>query len=190
MKKFRTLLIASALSLLANQSFAESKKYTFEGNHSSVTWFANHFGFSNPSGKFTGVEGVINLDEQNPAKSSVEATIKISSLNTGLEKFDQHLKSADFFNLEKFATAKFVSKKVTLVKKDSARVEGDLTLVGITKPVVLNVKFNKSGMNPINQKQTVGFSAQASLKRSEFGINYAIPGVSDEVKLLIEVEAN
>jgi len=190
MKKFKTFLLASTLILSATSSFAESKKYSFESNHSSVMWFANHFGFSNPSGKFTGIEGVINLDEANPAKSSVEATIKIASLNTGLEKFDQHLKSADFLNLDKFATAKFISKKVTLIKKDSAKVEGDLTLVGVTKPVVLDVKFNKSAVSPITQKATVGFSATATLKRSEFGINYAIPGVSDEVKLLIEVEAN
>jgi polyisoprenoid-binding protein YceI len=190
MKKFKTVLLASALILSANSSFAESKKYSFEQNHSSVSWSANHFGFSNPSGKFTAIEGVINFDEAAPEKSSVDATIKIASLSTGLEKFDQHLKSADFFNLDKFQTAKFVSKKVKVVGKNSAKIEGDLTLVGVTKPVVLDVKFNRSAVNPINQKPTVGFSATATLKRSEFGINYAIPGVSDEVKLVIEVEAN
>jgi polyisoprenoid-binding protein YceI len=179
-----------ALTISVQSSLAQENKFVIEPNHTSVVWFANHFGFSNPSGKFTDIDGSIVFDEANPTKSSVDVTIKTASLNTGFTKFDQHLKSKDFFDVEKFPTAKFVSNKITVTGKNKAKIEGDLTLVGVTKPVTLNAKFNKSGVNPINQKETVGFSAVAVITRSEFGIDYAIPGVSDKVNLTIELEAN
>ncbi len=191
MKNIKVAILTLALLLSVNtNSFAEATQYQIEKNHTSVTWFANHFGYSNPSGKFTDIDGTITFDEKSPATSAVDVTIKIASLSTGLPKFEQHLKTADFFNVEKYETAKFVSKKVVVTGKNKAKVHGELTLVGVTKPVVLDVKFNKIGTSPITQKETVGFSATAEIARSEFGINYAIPGVSDKVKLLIEAEAN
>ncbi len=191
MKNLKSAIIALALFASVNtNSFAESAQYQIEKNHTSVVWFANHFGYSNSSGKFTDIDGTITFDEKSPAASVVDVTIKIASLNTGLPKFDQHLKTADFFNLEKYETAKFVSKKVVVTGKSKAKVHGELTLVGVTKPVVLDVKFNKIGTSPITQKETVGFSATGEITRSEFGIDYGIPGVSDKVKLVIEAEAN
>jgi hypothetical protein len=192
MKKLKLLSVSiAALFLASANSFAqEANQYKIDPNHTSVTWSANHFGFSNPSGKFSDIDGSITFDEKNPKKSEVSVTIKIASLNTNLPKFDQHLKSKDFFDAEAFPTATFVSKKVTVTGKNQAKVAGDFTLKGITKPVVLNVKFNKLGANPLSQKQTVGFSATAKIKRSEFGVNYALPNIADEVKLVIEAEAN
>ncbi len=186
------LLTAAAIcaSFISHNSFAQEVKYNIEPTHTSVIWSANHFGFSDVSGRFSEVEGVILFDEKAPQKSSVEATIKIANISTGMVKFDQHLKSKDFFDVEKFATAKFVSKKITVVGKNKAKIEGDLTLLDVTKPVTLNAKFNKAGVNPINQKQSIGFSATATINRSDFGIKYALPGVSDKVALAIEVEAN
>lgn len=169
---------------------AEPVKYQLESSHAFVSWTANHFGFSDQMGKFPDVTGEIIFDEKKMSESSVDATIKIDSLVTGSEKFDAHLKSADFFDVKKFPTARFVSKKVTATGKNKAKVEGDLTLHGVTKSVVLDVKINKKGTSIVTQKETVGFSATAQIKRSEFGIDYAAPGVSDEVKLVIEVEAN
>ncbi len=163
--------------------------YKFDPHHTSVVWTANHFGFSNPSGKFSEVEGDITLDEKNPAKSKVNVTVKIANLFTGYDKFDNHLKSSDFFNVEKFATATFVSTKIALTGKNTAKVTGNLTLVGVTKPVTLNVKLNKMAVSPISQKKTAGFTATALIKRSDFGIDYAVPAVGDNVKLLIEAEA-
>lgn len=191
MKKLKLLTATIlALSFFTKNSFAEENKYAIEPTHTSVLWVANHFGFSDVSGKFSEIEGSITFDEKNPAKSAVDATIKIASINTGLAKFDQHLKSKDFFDVEKFATAKFISKKITVTGKNKAKIEGDLTLLAVTKSVVLDAKFNKAGVNPINQKQSIGFSAKTIIKRSDFGINYAIPGVADNVNLIIEVEAN
>jgi polyisoprenoid-binding protein YceI len=187
MKKILTTI--ATLALLTSAANA-AETYKFDPNHTTVNWSANHFGFSNPSGKFTAVDGSLTLDEKNPQKSAVEVTIKIESLNTGLPKFDKHLKSVDFFDAEKFPTAKFVSTSVTLVGKKSAKVKGDLTLHGVTKPVTLEVKLNKIGVNPLSQKQTAGFSATTIIKRSDFGIDYAIPGVADEIKLNIEAESS
>jgi filamentous hemagglutinin family protein len=100
------------------------------------------------------------------------------------------LKSADFFDVEKFPTAKFVSKKIKVTGKDKSKIEGDLTMHGVTKTVTLDAKMNKSGISAVTQKPTIGFSATTEINRSEFGLEYAIPGVADKVKLVIEVEAN
>lgn len=190
MKKIKTLLTALTIALAANSASAEPAKYTVESNHAFVVWSANHFGFSNQMGKFFDISGEIMFDSKNIDKSSVNVTINLNSLVTGSQKFDDHLKSQDFLDVKKFPNAKFVSKKITSVGKDMAKVEGELTLHGVTKPVNLDAKINKVGVSSISQKETIGFSATTTIKRSQFGINYAIPNVSDEVSLIIEVEAN
>ncbi len=191
MYKSKLLFAAIFTSFFASQlASAEPVKYQLESNHAFVVWSASHFGFSDQMGKFPEIAGEIIFDEKKMSESSVDVTIKIDSLVTGSEKFDAHLKSADFFDVKKFPTAKFVSKKVTATGKNKAKVEGELTLHGVTKTVILEVKINKKGTSLVTQKETVGFSATAQIKRSEFGIDYAAPGISDEVKLKIEVEAN
>lgn len=190
MKKISILITTlSLISSLANAA-SNSDKYIFDPTHTSATWSANHFGFSNPSGKFSNIEGELILDEKHPNKSSVNVKINIAGINTANEKFDNHLKSEDFFNVKKFSTANFLSKKIVITGKNSAKVYGDLTFMGISKEIILNVKLNKIGINPIVNKKTAGFSANATIKRSDFGINYALPAIADEVKISIEAEAN
>ena len=122
MKKLKLLSISlTALFLASANSFAQ-EAYKIDSNHTSVTWTANHFGFSNPSGKFSDIEGAINFDEKNPKKSSVNVTIKTASLNTNLPKFDQHLKGKDFLDVEAFPTATFASTKVIRTGKNQAKV--------------------------------------------------------------------
>ncbi|MEK7801585.1 MAG: YceI family protein [Pseudomonadota bacterium] len=164
--------------------------YTLDPFHTNLYWKANHFGFSNPSGKFATVTGTVTLDEEHPAASVVDVTVNTGSVVTGIDLFNEHLRGANFFQSEKFPTAKFVSTKVDVTGKDIATVTGDLTLLGITKPVTLNVTLNKIGENPISKLKTAGFTATGVVKRSEFGINYALPGVSDDVQLTIDAEAN
>ncbi len=187
MKKILAIIVALSFACLSANA---ADTYKLDPNHNSVTWFANHFGFSNPSGKFTDIEGTLILDEETPQKSSIEVTIKTASLLTGLSKFDEHVKSADFLNVTQFPTAKFVSTSVMPYDTKSAKVNGNLTLLGITKPVTLDVKLNKTGIGLLTQKKTIGFSATATIKRSAFGMNFALPGISDEIKLFIESEAN
>lgn len=178
--------------MLANLSNANAQNniYKFEKNHTSVTWTANHFGYSKVSGKFIDVDGSITFDEKAPKNSKVEATINMNSIVTGLPKFDEHLKSKDFFDVKTYPTAKFVSKKVEITKGNNAIVYGDFTMLGKTKELILSVTFNKSAPNPMNKKPTIGFSAIASINRSEFGMSYALPNIADNVYLNIEAEAN
>ena len=187
-KKAAAILLLS-LPMVSNV-YAAAETYHFDPSHTNLTWQANHFGFSNPSGKFTDVTGTLVLDEAALEKSKVNVVIKPASILTGLEKFDTHLKSKDFFDAEVFPSAEFVSSKVTKTGENTAKVDGMLTLHGVSKPVTLDVTLNKLGEHPMNKVKTAGFTATTTIKRSEFGMSYALPGVSDEVKIAIEVEAN
>lgn len=188
-KTFAKAALLSALYLSTSLSAHAADKYTFDPTHTAVIWQANHLGFSNPSGRFMGIEGSITLDEKNPTNSSVSVTIPTGNVVTGIDKFNEHLKSKDFFNVSDFPNATFVSNKVEMTGKDTAKVHGALTLLGVSKDVVLDVKLNKIGENPLSKKKTVGFSAKTTLKRSEFEMKYGLPNVSDEVLITIEAEA-
>ena len=166
---------------------AASDTYTLDPSHTYVQWYINHFGFSNPSGKWM-ASGTVTLDEKNPQNSKVNATVKIADIVTGINELDNHLRSPSFFNTARFPTATFVSDKIDVINKDEANVHGILTLHGVSKPVLLHVKLNKSDMNPISNKQAVGFSATAQINRSEFGMDTYLPGLSDRVKINIEAE--
>ena len=185
------ILLSSLFAFFAITSSvnAKAEKFTLDPYHTNITWHANHFGFSNPNGKFAKSEGFIIFDEKKPEKSKVKVEIDTTSIVTGIDSFDKHLKSADFFNVEKFKSATFQSTKIVLGENNTAHIHGNLTLLGVKKPVVLEAKFNKVGENPFSKKKTIGFSATTTIKRSEFGMSYALGGVSDEVKLSIEVEA-
>lgn len=163
--------------------------YSFDPTHTSVIWSAVHFGKSSPHGIFSNIEGTLVVDEAAPEKSTVDVKIPTGMIATGIETFDNHLKSADFFNVEKFPAATFKSTRVEKTGDKTARVTGDLTLLGVTRPAVLDVTFNDKGVNPMNNKETIGFSATTTIKRSEWGINYALPHVSDDIPLTIEAEA-
>lgn len=162
--------------------------YTLDPNHTYVLWHANHFGFSNPSGKWY-ASGNLVLDEEKPQNSRVNVTIQMATLDTGNKDLDDHLKGELFFDVAKFKTATFVSNKVDVLGENSAKVSGILTLHGIAKPLILNVKLNKIGPNIITNKNTAGFSATTHLKRSDFGINTLLPGVGDDIEIQIEAEA-
>ena len=185
MKKLVLFFIFVTFSSL---SFAK-EIYKIDSSHASVVWRADHFGFSKPSGKFSDVSGSIIIDRDNPQNDSVEVTIKTDSLTTGLSKFDHHLRGPDFFDEENFPTITFKSSAISPYTRSKAKIRGHLNILGVDKMVTLKVKLNKEGKNPINQKQTIGFSATAKIKRSDFGMNYALPGIADEVEIEIEIEA-
>lgn len=165
-----------------------AETYTLDPLHSYVLWHINHFGFSNPSGKWM-ANGTLVLDEAKPQDSKINVTIQVGDFITGIPKLDEHLKSKDFFDVAQFPTATFVSNKVVMTGKTTANVFGTLTLHGVSKPVELHVKLNKVGISPITNTKTVGFTATTTIKRSDFGISAYLPGLGDEVKLDIEAEA-
>lgn len=186
----RILLATAAVVMFAMPVAAQAAEtYNFDPTHTNINWNANHFGFSNPSGRFGLKEGSITIDDAAPANSTVNVTIDVNGLVTGIPKFDEHLKSADFLDTAKFPEATFKSTKVEPGADNTAKVTGDLTLHGVTKPVVLDVKLNKQGENPMTKIKSVGFSGKTVIKRSEFGIDKYVPNVSDEVTIAIEAEA-
>lgn len=189
---FKKALVVSLLALsytLSSVAKAE-ETYLLDTHHTNVVWHANHLGFSTPSGGFSRVEGELVLDEENPVNSRINVTISTASVHTGIEKFDAHLKSKDFFNVEQFPMATFSSNTVEKTGADTAKVHGTLTLLGVAKPAVLEVKLNKMGIHPMLGKKTAGFSAVTTIKRSDFGMNYGIPNVADDIQVTIEAEAN
>lgn len=167
---------------------AAAEKFTLDNQHSYVLWEIAHFGFSKQVGKWY-VDGAVILDKDHPDQSKVEAIIKIDNLHTGLPELDKHLKSKEFFDAQHFPTATFVSNKVDIINDTSAKVNGMLTLHGVTKPITLMVTLNKTGVNPISNKMSVGFTATTTIKRSDFGINTLIPSLGDEVTIKIGAEA-
>jgi polyisoprenoid-binding protein YceI len=185
---FRRIALASALALAAAPAFAAT--YTLDPGHTQVVFSWNHFGYSNPTAQFGTVEGTLDFDAANPTKGSVSVKIPLASVNSNVAKLDEHLQSPDFFDAAKYPEATFKSTKVEKgAAEGQLKVTGDLTLHGVTKPVVLDVTVNKVGEHPMRKAQAAGFDATATIKRSEFGIAKYVPAVSDDIKLRITSEA-
>jgi polyisoprenoid-binding protein YceI len=168
---------------------AEEIHLTLDPQHSYLIWHAEHLGFSSQTGKWY-VNGTLSIDKEKPENSKVNVSVKIADLITGLPELDKHLLGPLFFDAAKFPTADFVSDKVEVLSKTSAKVHGILTLHGVSKPVTLDVTLNKIGKNPINDKDTVGFTAKTEIKRSDFNIKSLLPQVGDDVKIEIGAEAS
>jgi polyisoprenoid-binding protein YceI len=166
--------------------------YNTDPNHTLIGWRVSHFGFNDYFGIFGDATGTLILDPAKLNEAKVDITIPVSKVTTASAGLTGHLLragkdggKADFFGPAP-TDAKFVSTSV-VANGITAKITGDLTLNGVTKPVVLETTFSGAGNNMLNKKPTVGFHASATIKRSDFGVNYAIPFVSDEVKLDISV---
>lgn len=159
--------------------------YAVEPAHSQVLFTVNHLGFSEYSGQFTNPTGTLTVDPAQPGRSKVEISFPIKDVRTTVTALDQHLQKPEFFDSAKFPEGRFVSTKV-MAQGMSATIMGNLTLKGVTKPVVLQARFvgaGKAVMGP--PKINFGFAATTSIKRSDFGISYGLPLVSDKVDLTI-----
>lgn len=186
----KRIVLALTLGVAANVAIAAPVTYQMDPNHTMVLASWSHFGFSNPVANFGNADGKIVYDPQDAKKSSVEVTLPLSGLQAFVADFNTHLKSADFFDAEKFPTATFKSTEVKyLGKSGKLKVRGDLTIKGITKPVELDATLNKLGEHPMAKRAAVGFDATTTLKRSDFDLGMYAPNVSDEVQLRITTEA-
>lgn len=181
----RLLLAAAMFAGFAGA--AQAAKYDIDARHTQVFFTYNHFGYSNISGRFTEVTGTFDFDAKDPTKSSIEVQLPISSVSTGVVKMDEHLRSPDMFDEAQFPTASFKSTKVTSAGGNKLKVAGDLTIHGVTRPVVFDVTVNSTA--PKRDTPAAGFDAATTIKRSDFGVNFMLPGVADEVKLSITMEA-
>jgi polyisoprenoid-binding protein YceI len=181
----------SALLLTGVSAFAQSSSWAMDTNHSQVNFAIKHMGVSTVRGSISGVTGTVVWDEKDPSKSSVEATIDAKTVSTNNEKRDAHLKSPDFFNVEKFPTLTFKSTSVTGAS-GKLQVIGDLTLGGVTKSVTLNVDGPTAPQKGMGGKMVTGFSATGTLKRNDFnfGAKFGSPMLGDDVQFTIDVEAD
>lgn len=159
--------------------------YTVDTNHTQVLFTVTHLGFTHYTGQFTQPTGTLVLDPKNPANDRVEIVFPIDKVSTTVAALDAHLKKPEFFDATKFPEGRFVSTRVT-AKGTTATIAGNLTLKGVTRPVVLHARFIGAGTGPMGAHKTnVGFTATTSIKRSEFGISFLLPLVSDQVDLTI-----
>jgi len=163
--------------------------YTIEPDHAQGVFRWNHLGFSNPAAQFSQAKGTLDFDPTDPTKASVEVTIPLTTLQTGLPDLDEVFRSTEFFDTASFPTASFKSNMVEKAGMGHLKVTGDLSLHGITKPVTLDVTMVKIGKNPRDGLSTVGFDATTTIRRSEFKLGAYVPQVGDEIPMRIIIEA-
>lgn len=186
----KPLLLSLALVASIGSAQAATKAYTIDQKHTQVYASYVHFGYSNIAIRFNTVEGEFLLDAEKPANSSLNLKVPMSSLDTGVEVFDGHLKAEGFFDVAKFPEATFKSTKVTEAGKDKLKLVGDLTIHGVTKSVTFDVTINGIAPHPMSKKPTAGFDAVTKIKRTDFGVGKYAPNVSDEVTLRVTMEAS
>lgn len=181
-------LLAAALVMGATSATA-AEKYLLDASHSQVVFTYEHLGFSTTTGMFSGFEGEIMFDEENPADSSVEVSMPVQSMITGWEARSDHFMSGDFFDAQEGDLVTFKSTDIEVTGEDTAKITGDLTLNGVTKSVVLDSKLNQKGDHPMEGKPWAGFDATTTLLRSDYNLGKFAPYVSDEVQVSISIEA-
>jgi polyisoprenoid-binding protein YceI len=159
--------------------------YKVESYHTQVGFSLSHFGFTNYSGLFSGATGSLRLDPAHPDASKLEVSIPVDSIITTVPKLTDELKGDKWFDVAKFPQATFTSTSVALTPAGDATIAGNLTLHGVTKPVVLHAHLVGAGVNPLDKAYTVGFQASGTIKRSDFGVSLYATALGDEVELSI-----
>lgn len=179
-------LLAALLAVSTGAALADN--YNIDPTHTYPSFEADHMGLSVWRGKFGKSSGTISMDRK--AKTgALDLTIDASSIDFGFDKMNTHAKSADMFNVEKFPTATYKSKSFTFDGEQLVAVDGELTLLGVTKPVSLTVNKFKCIIHPRLKREVCGANATAEFKRTDFGLNFGVPNFSPDVKLAIQVEA-
>ena len=187
----RGIISAVVFAVLPVSVMAVAEPFTVDPDHTFPNFTIDHLGFSTMHGRFGQTSGKLTVDQANHT-GSVDIVIDAASVDTGFNKRNDHLRSPDFLNAKEFPEITYKSTKVTINKDSSAVVEGNLTIAGVTKPVTLNVKRMKCGINPMDPKKQqyrCGFDADAKIKRSDFGVKFGLPAIGDDMAIDLEVEA-
>ncbi|QFT59636.1 hypothetical protein FIU94_12450 [Sulfitobacter sp. THAF37] len=187
----KNLMFATALVLGATGTTAAlaAEKYTLDPSHSQVMFNYEHLGFSTTYGIFSGFEGEIMFDQEDPAASSVTVSMPVMSMFTGWEQRKDHFMSDEFFGAQEGDMITFTSTGIEVTGEDTALITGDLTMNDVTKSVVLDAKLNQMGDHPQEGKPWAGFDATTTIVRSDFDLGAFAPYVGDEVQVNISVEA-
>lgn len=193
--KMRSMMIAvgvcgvAGMAALAprGESAPAAAAFAVDGVHSSVIFRIKHNGVANFYGRIEGVSGTVNIDEADPSAGSVEVAIKTDTVNTGNEKRDNHIESKDFFDSGKFPTATFKSTSVSKAGDSAYEVAGDFTLRGVTKPITVRLEKTGSGTGQ-RGAELAGYEAKFELKRTDFGIDFMVGPLSDEIGMIVSLE--
>lgn len=189
MNLLATLTAAGALALAGTTTFAEAQKYTLDASHSQVVFSYNHLGFSTTYSMFSGFDGEIMFDAEDPAASSVSVAMPVRSMFTGWEKRFEHFMSEEFFGATDDDMITFASTGIEVTGEATAKITGDLTINDITKPVVLEARLNKADVHPMANQDWLGFDATTEILRSDYGLGANAPFVGDALTVMISIEA-
>ena len=187
--QFKTLSLGLAVAIASSVTLAAPVDYKIDPTHTATVFSWNHFGFSTPSANFTDIQGTIKVDNAKPSNSSVEVTIPLSKVNTNVVALDKEFQEEAWFNAAKYPNITFKSTKVETKDKKHFKITGNLTVKGVTKPVVLDAVLNKQGEHPMAKVPAIGFNATTSFNRSAFGIGEYVPNVGDKITVNITTEA-
>jgi polyisoprenoid-binding protein YceI len=174
----------------------EMSQWILDPDHSVAAFSIRHMMIANVRGQFNKISGTIHFDPSNLMAASVDLTIDATSIFTGVQKRDDHLKSADFFDIDRYPEITFRSTRIGSVNGNRAKVNGDLTLHGITRQIVVEVEFSGPEQDPFGDGTSIGFTASAAISREDYGLMWNQPManngvmVGSEVKLFIDVEAD
>lgn len=181
-----TRFLAMAGYWVAGTAAADS--YNIDSRHTFPVFEVSHYGFSVQRGRFNKVSGKLELDLENK-RGSVDVGIDTASVDMGFEDWNKHMRGERFFQTDKFPVARFVARDFAFDPLRPTPVSGELTLLGVTRDVVLKVGQWRCAKHPMLPRQLCGADIETTIKRSEFGMNYGLPGIGDEVKIVIPVEA-
>lgn len=184
----KAFAISSALVITTMASAALPTQWQLDDSHTRVGFSVDHLGFSTTMGHFNDVKGVVNYDIKAPNKTSMNFTIAADSIDTNWEARDEHLKKDDFFNVAKYPTMTFKSTSVTFKNPQQAKVTGDFTMLGQTKPLTLDVTLNKIANSPMTKEPVIGFRATGIIDRAAYGMTIFSDGITTKVPLQIDGE--
>lgn len=183
------LTAAALLAAVASIATAAPEAYVLDASHSQIVFSYNHLGYSTTYGMFSGFDGEIAFDQEDPAASSVNISFPVMSMLTGWEQRFAHLMSGDFFGASEGDMVTFASTGIAVTGDNTAMITGDLTMNGVTKSVVLDATMNQASTHPMAEKPWAGFDATTSVLRSDFNVGNFAPFVGDEVQIMISIEA-
>jgi polyisoprenoid-binding protein YceI len=190
MVSIKSLTVAAAVSVFGiGVASAAPVTYVLDTVHSRVTFYVNHLGFSNSVGEFRLADGTLSFDADDWSKSAVSVKLPVETLDLGDAKWQAHILSADFLEASKYPEIGFKSTRLEASGGGRGRLYGDLTIHGVTRPVVLDVRLNKAGEHPMRKVPAVGFTATTVVHRSDFGVAAYVPAVADDLEVRIEIEA-
>ncbi len=163
-------------------------KYNLDKGHAYINFQFSHLGFSNPTLGFTDFDVDFSLDNDAIGNSQLSVSINVDSIDSRVPKFDKHLVSDDMFDTARFPKATFTATDFVMTSENTLDITGDLTIKDTTRPVTLKARINKAANHPMRKVPTIGVSAKTQIKRSDFGVSYALPAVGDDIRISIELE--